>query len=294
LTTVGYGDVIPTESAERCYATLSMVIAGAFYGYLIGMIGSTIATQDRNAAAYSERMEEIRSWLFYHSDLPKTLRKRIKHYFQKRLTQKAAIEDSAVIDHLSPALLHDVSFFLIPEQVRCNALFSNLPNSALVEILPILDTTDIEAHDQIVSHGDPGTSMYVITDGFAFIDLRGQTATEGASNGTEIKKKDKRLLKNGDSFGEEIILGLSEDYYYTVVARSPMQLCSLEVGAFSQAFHNMPELLGKIKENYFKTLRRSEHMSPVASILADNEKMKAEVEASPEHGESPAALTVNL
>merc|ERR1719487_1578026 len=90
LTTVGYGDIFAKGELERWYATLAMVLGGAFYGYMIGMISSTIATRDRNAAAYSERMDQVRAWLYYHTELPKTLRRRIKRYFQKHLTLKAS------------------------------------------------------------------------------------------------------------------------------------------------------------------------------------------------------------
>merc|ERR1740130_1134617 len=100
-------------------------------------------------------MDQVRAWLSYHSELPKVLRQRIKRYFQKHLSQKAATDVIVIINDLSPALVHDVSFFLIHEQVRCNVLFHNLPNSAIGELLPLLEHTDCDACDRIVAFGDP-------------------------------------------------------------------------------------------------------------------------------------------
>jgi CRP-like cAMP-binding protein len=276
LTTVGYGDIIPVSTEERCYAIVSMVIGGAFYGYIVAKLSSTIAAQDRNAAAYSDRMDEVRSWLYYHTDLPKTLRKRIKKYFRKHLTQKAAVEDCTIINDLSPALVHDVSVFLIPEQVRCNVLFHTLPNSALVELLPLLQFRESEAHDHIVAYGDPGVAMYVITDGYAFLDRERprtfnrsyrmdtivHTKTNSSSRGTEAwldgaappaqcpPGKVKVLLTNGDSFGEEIVLGIEEEHLYSVVARTAMQMFCIHEEGFQVAYERMPDVRSKILDSW--------------------------------------------
>merc|ERR1712176_1745788 len=108
-----------------------MVFGGLFYCFMVGKITSTISDRDLNVAAYQERMRLILSWLHHHVELPPSLRRRIKRFFQKHLTQKCAMDDIAIINDLSPALAHDVSFFLIHEEVRCNILFHNLPNGAL-------------------------------------------------------------------------------------------------------------------------------------------------------------------
>merc|ERR1719158_2491385 len=111
------------------------------------MISSAIALRDRNGAAYNERMSQVHAWLCHHSELPASLRRRIKHYFEKHLTQRAAVEDTAIINDLSPALIQDVSYFLINEQVRCSVLFHDLPNSALAHLMPILEQRGSEAND---------------------------------------------------------------------------------------------------------------------------------------------------
>jgi CRP-like cAMP-binding protein len=255
LTTVGYGDIIPMSTVERCYSIASLVFGGAFYGYMIAKLSSTIATQDRNAAAYAERMDQVRAWLYYHTDLPPTLRRKIKRYFQKALTQKAAIDDTAIIGDLSPALVHDVSLFLVPEQVRDNALFCSLPSSAMVEILPMLQYRESDAHDHIVSYGDPGIAMYIVTKGYAFLDGGEYALTDGAEDGQT--KKVKTFLKAGDSFGEEIILGLEEDHFYNVVARTSIIMYMSGEDAFTKAFQNMPEIRHKIRENYMNKRKQN-------------------------------------
>lgn len=49
LTTVGYGDVIPTNDAERGYALGAMLCSALVFGYMISNIGSLVASIDRQA-----------------------------------------------------------------------------------------------------------------------------------------------------------------------------------------------------------------------------------------------------
>jgi CRP-like cAMP-binding protein len=262
LTTVGYGDVHALGSFERWYATLAMVVGGAFYGYMIGMVSSTIALRDRNAAAYMERMSHVRAWLDHHTELPKSLRWRIKRYFEKHLAQKAVVEDSVILNDLSPALSLDLSYFLMNEQVRLSVLFHDLPNSALAHLLPILEQRESEPNDCIVSCGDPGTDMYIIIDGEACYEKGHQweprdpfevedqvTFTKQLASGN---RGCKQRLKGGDSFGEEIILGLEEQYHYTIVSATVLHMYAISVHAFTDAFHHMPDVIHKMHANFIQ------------------------------------------
>jgi hypothetical protein len=49
LTTVGYGDLVPTNDAERFYALCAMLCSALVFGYMISNIGSLVASMDRQA-----------------------------------------------------------------------------------------------------------------------------------------------------------------------------------------------------------------------------------------------------
>lgn len=194
-------------------------------------------------------MNEVEVWLESHGNLPKILRHRIKRYFRKHFTQKAVSADAIIINSLSPALVHDVGFFLIPEEIRGNAFFESLPISSLVELLSILERTECEAHDNIVLNGHQGTCMYIIIDGVAFLD-RGKEKDPTA--GTCAAQHGKQLLSKGGSFGEEIILGMEEKYLYHVTARTAVQMYSIGEAAFAQVFSSMPEVIEVATQNFMR------------------------------------------
>ena len=43
LTTVGYGDIIPANNAERAYALLALLIGALVFGFLLSSIGDMIS-----------------------------------------------------------------------------------------------------------------------------------------------------------------------------------------------------------------------------------------------------------
>ena len=55
LTTVGYGDVIPTNDTERGYALAAMLCSALVFGYMISNIGSLVASMDRQARRAAPR-----------------------------------------------------------------------------------------------------------------------------------------------------------------------------------------------------------------------------------------------
>lgn len=256
LSTVGYGDVTVSKQTEshRWSAIVVMVLGSGFYGYLIGTLCNTIAARDRNQAAYHERMEEVRSWLLYHTELPRTLRRRVKRYFQKHLSQKASTDDLVIVNDLSPALSQDVSYFLIDVHVRCNVLFHNLPNSALATLMPILEKVESEPHDEICTKGDPGTSMFIITEGVANFEEGHLKVAKCPIDNREDAANDNWDITNkltiGDSFGEEIVLGIDQFYQYTVMAKTSLKMYTIHKDSFVHAFRNMPDVREKLKRNF--------------------------------------------
>ena len=57
LTTVGYGDITPTNTAERTYTLCCLLIGALVFGYMVSTIGSLMAGIDRHQAALQERVD---------------------------------------------------------------------------------------------------------------------------------------------------------------------------------------------------------------------------------------------
>merc|ERR1719478_733152 len=155
LTTVGYGDVLPTSDRERLYAMLAMIVGGSFYGYIIGSMTSVITDMDIDARAFNDRMEMLDAWLEFHEQIPTLLKRRIRRHIRRQLRVRTSVDDAAIIKDLSPELRADAASFIIHVEVRRNALFCTLPNSALGSLIEVLHIVSSKRGENIVTHGDP-------------------------------------------------------------------------------------------------------------------------------------------
>ena len=81
LTTVGYGDITPTNDSERQFATVAL-LAGAFvFAYILGDISSLLATLDRQAALVEEKMDAVKEYLAWRG-IPRELSMRVRRYYE--------------------------------------------------------------------------------------------------------------------------------------------------------------------------------------------------------------------
>eukprot|EP00931_Biecheleriopsis_adriatica_P078205 TRINITY_DN51668_c0_g1_i1.p1 TRINITY_DN51668_c0_g1~~TRINITY_DN51668_c0_g1_i1.p1 ORF type:complete len:788 (+),score=133.85 TRINITY_DN51668_c0_g1_i1:290-2365(+) len=251
LTTVGYGDVTPKSHGERGYVMLAMVIGSAFYGYVIGCITSVITDMDIDKRKFNERMDVVQAWLDFHERMPAILRRRIRRHFKEHYRNRTIADDSTIVTQLAGVLRADTAYFIIHEKVRTNPVFRGLPGSALASLVCVLKKTYAKSDENIVIKGDPGTSMYVIIEGQAqVIDGQRWVPPEAVVEGKHNLCKD---LDEGDSFGEEIIFSLEQDYQYTVVAKTSVSMYDISMDDFKHQFRNMPELLQKMLWNFLRS-----------------------------------------
>eukprot|EP00438_Fugacium_kawagutii_P028278 Skav229514 [mRNA] locus=scaffold842:138804:148943:- [translate_table: standard] len=137
VTTVGYGDITPQNDDEKMFTMFSMIIGGAFYGYVVGNISVILASRDVNRQAHKQRLHLIHAWLHHHK-FPLGLRTRLWVYYKTLVKNKAALDDSAIFNELSPELRSDVAQYLVPLELLNHLLFQNIPSSAIVRLVPIL------------------------------------------------------------------------------------------------------------------------------------------------------------
>jgi CRP-like cAMP-binding protein len=235
MTTVGYGDVSMRTHSERAYAIIVMIIGGAFYGYVVGHVTSIMVDRGYAQRSVKERMEVVTSWLRTHPELPRVLRKRVWRHFKITLTTTHTIDDFLILNDLPPSLIEDVAFFLLDSNIRCNPLFEGLPPHAIGRLLAVTEEATFEAKEVMVSSDfdvkEPG--MFVIKLGTAIL-----TRSDG----------NPRELSDGESFGEEVLLGFDKHYGYTVTAKTRMMVYRIDKERFAKEFEGHPELMERMEQ----------------------------------------------
>eukprot|EP00927_Polykrikos_kofoidii_P086718 TRINITY_DN9806_c0_g1_i3.p1 TRINITY_DN9806_c0_g1~~TRINITY_DN9806_c0_g1_i3.p1 ORF type:complete len:873 (+),score=126.59 TRINITY_DN9806_c0_g1_i3:57-2621(+) len=238
MTTVGYGDLTPNSNTERVIAMAAMIIGGTYYCYVIGSFTTFISTKDVNFRNYQERMDNVNAWLNRHA-FPHDFRRRLRRYFKLAMAVRAPPDEGAILNALSPELRDETSLYLVTDEVRRNALFTNLPTGVLGRIHCILQQTSIEQYEYIVQEGDLGIAMYIVASGV--VRHQRKNGKAGQTN---------KILRCGDSFGEEIILSLEERYRYTCTGINHCKFSYITEEDFQKCFELMPDVVQEMRLNY--------------------------------------------
>lgn len=236
ITTVGYGDILPVTDFERLYAMAAMVIGGSFYGFVIGNISAVVTATSLNQNAVNHRLDMITEWCEHHQ-FEKALRRRILSYFRAYLSVTMSIDEQDIIKDLPSELKLEVGKCLVPDLVRYSPLFHDVPAGAIARLSPILHYMSFKGGEHIVVEGDVGVGMYFVEKG---------ALTMQRSSG-ECAKPD---LGPTDTFGEEVLLGIEDQYTYSVVSSAETCVFMLEEKDFHETFVTMPTVLKLVRSNF--------------------------------------------
>lgn len=216
LSTVGYGDILPTNTDERIYVALCQVIGVFTFGYTMGTLSGYIMEPnlDPRQKRYTELMPAIDAYL------------RMKRVPKDETDDSDNLSRESIRKKLGHVLLHDPDFGVVDEE-RCleamRAIDTNIerevvrtiykdhpvprlfkiykPTSdVMVDLAHYLEPAhnragerDFEPGETIVEQGAVARGIYVIERGECEVWLDGT--------------KEDTLLRQGDCFGEISAMG---------------------------------------------------------------------------------------
>ena len=123
LTTVGFGDIVPTNNTERVYVLCSLLIGALVFGYMLSAIGELVNTLDKNAVVLDDKFAEIKDFTRWHRMGP-DLAARVRKYFDYFYMRKSAMDEDAIVANLAPALQREVISFLLEKTAAQIPMFS--------------------------------------------------------------------------------------------------------------------------------------------------------------------------
>jgi len=221
MTTVGYGDIVPQTGLERGYCIAMMVFGGAFYAYVIATLSSIVTNQDANQRLISEKMDSIMTYMRVRK-FPKQLFRRVRNYYKHYYNMKTALNESSILNELSPKLRSEVALYLIDQTVSDNPLFKDMDATSFSRLITILYPIKIVEGEYLFQAGDLGEEMFMLISGTLEV--------------VDSDFKVQALLTAGAYFGELCALGVTNQRTCGVRAVRSCELYSLSRNDFFEAF----------------------------------------------------------
>jgi potassium voltage-gated channel Eag-related subfamily H protein 7 len=103
VTSIGYGDIVPTNTAEYLVSVACMFIAGVSWAMIIGEICGIANSRDPIEAEHGQTMDDVNT-LMCSLKLPQHLRQEVRRFVLHSKSALKAKAQRAVISKLSPLL----------------------------------------------------------------------------------------------------------------------------------------------------------------------------------------------
>jgi len=225
LTTVGYGDITPTNNVERTYSLFALLTGALVFGYMLSSIGALVEAIDRQAALSQDKIDEIKEYMRWRR-LPRDLVMRLRRYYSYYYNVKTAFDEDAILGSLTPALRLEVVKHSLKETIGKIPLFATtLDASFQLDIYPLFKPVFAAPQEVIFAKGDQSFDLLFLLKGVVEV----------------ISGVDEQVLyrvQPGDHFGESVLTGRRRSATHRAVSKCDMFVISS--GDLSELFARRP------------------------------------------------------
>jgi len=188
LSTLGYGDVIPTTDAERVYVVTASLVGASVYAYMVGNVCGIVANMDKDSSFYM-MMDELNMFM-QEKRIPEHLRKELRLYFRFRRKVNEVREWQSIMDLMSPRLRQSVVQHVHAKWVKQVRAFRDARDDFITEVAMFLKTETLGPHEPLVRAGEDATKMFIVEKGLLYISVPGKIVTVGGVLGEDMMYRD--------------------------------------------------------------------------------------------------------
>jgi len=281
LTTVGYGNVVPTTVSERVIAIIVMITGGFVFSAIISGVNMSM-DEDSPGNRFAVLMNHVRE-LLAENKMPNGLKSRVRsHYKQSLQPQKLVNRD--IINPLPEAIRADVNFYIYGQAMAkgLRGRGSVVPQGIIIEILCRTMDTHMFARGTRLCYPYELAEKLIIT-------LNGRVTysadeASGFHHNDVMKIKRKTLRAQQIELAEEkgalrgpgtvINPGLLSGFHKGILCAMPfdkkVEALTMDSGAFyDMCAQHQPELLRNFQDEFLHSL--SELNKPKMARIALSE-----------------------
>jgi len=180
MSTVGYGDILPTVDHEYWFAVAVMVVGVAGFAILIGSIQeifqSATSTSKMSAQLYN-KLRAVNKWM-KKMRLPPSIQGQIKRfYFEVWSGQGDSCVDTEIFQDVPDQLRSVLARHMTQDVMARARAFSELSEDERLCLAPLLSPVTVGPGVDICMEGEPADCTWILQEGI-MLSLYAETATE--------------------------------------------------------------------------------------------------------------------
>ncbi|XP_025406127.1 potassium voltage-gated channel subfamily H member 8 isoform X3 [Sipha flava] len=193
LTSVGFGNVSATTSAEKIFSIITMLIGALMHAVVFGNVTAIIQRMYSRRSLYQSKWRDLKDFLTLHQ-VPSELKHRMQDYFQTMWSLNHGIDIHETLKEFPEELRGDVSMHLHREILQL-PIFESASQGCLKLLSLHIRSNFCAPGEYLIHKGDALTSIYYLCNG----------SMEVVQNGMVVA-----ILGKGDLVGCDISMWLGQ------------------------------------------------------------------------------------
>ncbi|GBG90213.1 hypothetical protein CBR_g50392 [Chara braunii] len=259
LSSIGYGDFLPSNSEERIFAALYAIISMFMLSYALGSM-TDLLVKGRNTLELHNKLGELRAFAAQEK-LPYDVEQQLRG--ELITTCRTAKEKRHILDDFPRHVRVSVVRHLYQAAVDGSELFKNCSELFKAQVAAHLQPEFFRVDCVVLMQGDVTGDMYLVLDGCLIREAKSSTG----------RRDPVAMLHPGDIFGKVAML-CNVPQTLTVRTLSPCRLLRIDKESFLRLLHAYPTDSRQVLSNL---LERMTARSPGEEVAGDNRRLAVEI-----------------
>lgn len=197
--TIGYGSVGVISIAERLFAMIAMVVGAVVCDAgITAVLTSIIINRDHQASTNSRRIQCTKCYMTSNY-VPRDIQDRVLDYYSYTDTKLQNIDESSVLEDLSPSMRGQILSHFCFQPLRSSSLCEEFSDGAVMSLVKTMKPYIAIPGERIVEIGKESDAIYVLQRGLCTLQ------DSSSSNTTE------HSVPIGAVFGHEVTAARYQD-----------------------------------------------------------------------------------
>lgn len=179
MTTIGYGDIVPKNNAERQFSTIAMLVGASIFAYAITNMCTVVHNLNPSDVFYRGRMDELNDYMTFLR-LPSVLKKKAMEYyfFKTEKSEAHYFNQSAITSSMSRAQSREMLYLLRHKVIEKVPFFGvagdMMPKNMTADLCARAKSFAMAPDDILCRQGEVSHNMYIISRGAVRLDRDGE------------------------------------------------------------------------------------------------------------------------
>ena len=164
MTTIGYGDIVPSNTEERIVTLLAELCGASIFLYGLTQVTNLIANINTADVEFHKLMDQANEY-FEFRQIPQALRVKVREFFHYKRASSLFHAEHRLLDHVSDSIRQEMQLWSI-RNVMNNTPFLRDANESFVKlIVGKLVRKVFSPREVVMQQGEIGDEMFFIAHG---------------------------------------------------------------------------------------------------------------------------------